>query len=197
MSREEIEKTVRIGKLYSKDIPNGGILYSWGGDHHDKHADHLTLIMNARDQVRWREYFPQDSSGDAVAGPGLYLSTNLHDSSSYVATTGGILLQADMPEKMPYIRFNHQPTMRALRADPHPVNMPKLARGGDNVPPILYNYTGTWHCLKTPRGVGFRKFDGRGHDVSFIQDQIPKMTRLAREVLKSQLRDDIKAKLRF
>ncbi len=193
MSIQEVNRIVAVGNQHANQVPAPGIFYSWGGD------NHLALTLSGRDEALFSQRYNQPVGGGSNAGPGLYLSTNLYDSSDYCPGNNGVLLQVDMPDRIPFIDSSNHQTMNALRTGVPPVNGPMLYRNGADKPPILLKFTQTWLCLKTVRGVGFRKFDGRAHTAPQIQNALNELRRLNRHaavnVLLGQLRADIRSQV--
>jgi hypothetical protein len=193
MSQAEVDRIVAVGKAYSRDLALLGSFYSWGGENHN------TLTLGGRNEEQFRQRYSQAVGGGANAGPGLYLTTSLYDSSDYCPAANGVLLQVEMPDDMPYVRISHAPTMNALRTGNPPVNTQMLYRTGADMPPVLVNHAGTWHCLKTTKGVGIRKFDGRGSDAVTIQFALDWLRGAGRNaavaVLLGQLRADMRAQV--
>ncbi len=190
MSQAEVDRIVEVGKLYSNLCPNASF-YSWGGDRHEM------LALNGRDEARFRASYNNPVGGGANAGPGLYITPSLYDSAEYCPGPDGFLLQVDLPDGIPYIRITHAPTMQALRTGNPAIQPQMLYRQLPDIPPVCVNHAGTWHCLKTNKGVGFRKFDGRGSTSVIIQhalDELRRVNRLAAAgVLLGQLRPDMAA----
>ncbi|MBM7066672.1 hypothetical protein [Actibacterium sp. 188UL27-1] len=193
MSQAEIDRIIAVGLENNSAIPNRGIFYSWGGD------NHLAHTLSGRNEAIFHQRYNQPVGGGSNAGPGLYISTSLYDSADYCPTDGsGILLQVDMPAlpTMPYIRTTHIATMNALRRGSPRITTPMLFRNGPETPPILLQYAKTWHCLKTTKGVGLRKFDGRAHSAPDIAHAVRTMRNAgntaAASVLLSQLRDEMR-----
>jgi hypothetical protein len=190
MSQAELDRIVVVGKLYSH-LNTYGSLYTWGGDRLEN------LVINPRDEARFHAAYNQAAGGGANAGPGLYVTPSLSDSSEYCAAVDGVLLQVDVPDGIAYIRTSNQPTMQALRTGNPAIQSLMLYRQMPDIPPVLLNHAGTWHCLKTCKNVGFRKFDGRGVATHIIQnalDAIRLANRpVAANVLLAQLRPDARA----
>jgi len=190
MSQAEVDRIVAVGSA-NAHLVHQGSFYSWGG------SKHFGLTTGGRNEITFRQNYNQAVGHGANGGPGLYLSTNLYDSASYCSTTNGVLLQVDMPDNMPYISALNHAIMNQLRNGHPSVNAQALYRNGQFMPPILLNHSGTWHCLKTTRGVGIRLFDGRGCPVVDIQNAVNQLRNgqmnVALNVLLSQLRADIRA----
>jgi hypothetical protein len=190
MSQAELDRIVAVGKIYTALCPNASF-YSWGGE---RHAD---LALNGRDEARFRIAYNNAVGGGANAGPGLYITTSLYDSSEYCPALNGVLLQVDLPDGIPYIRITDHATMNALRTGQPAINAQMLYRQLPDIPPVVVNHAGTWHCLKTTKGVGIRKFDGRGSNAVVIQNALNQLRQVGRlaaaNVLLGQLRADMRA----
>jgi hypothetical protein len=102
------------------------------------------------------------------AGPGLYLSSEIHDSSEYSIGTAGCLLEVSVPlGSVGYIDWDE--VGRELKN-----GKPKVAVQdvGSNNAKILFRYQGTWYCLNTIGGervqVTAKLFDGVGYQVDVL-----------------------------
>lgn len=192
MSQAELDRIVAVGKQYTNLCPNASF-FSWGGD------NHLTLTLSNRDEALFHQRYNQAVGGGSNAGAGLYITPSLYDSGDYCPAINGVLLQVDLPDGIPYIRITHMPTMNALRQGNPSINTQMLYRQNPDIPPIALNHAGTWHCLKTTKGVGFRKFDGRGKTVADIQHGLDQLRQRnypsAVAVLLAQLRADVRAQV--
>lgn len=191
MSQAEVNRIVAVGKQYTNLCPNQSF-FSWGGD------NHLTLSLGGRDEALFHQRYNQAVGGGSNAGPGLYVTTSLTDSASYCPAMNGVLLQVDMPDGIPYIRVSDVNTMNALRQGQPTVNTQMLYRQNADIPPVLLNHAGTWHCLKTTKGVGFRKFDGRGVTVPNIQLAVNTLRvgfPAAAAVLLAQLKPEVRVQI--
>lgn len=192
MSQAEVHRIVAVGTAHAH-LAHPGSFYSWGGD------GLLSLYMNTRDEARFRTLYNQPVGGGANSGPGLYISTRLHDSASYCPDVGGVLLQVDVPETTPYISVSNHTIMNMLRQGVPAITAQMLTRNGADMPPILSNHAGTWHCLKATRGVGMRLFDGRGSQIAHIQHVVDTLRNELRyaalAVLLVQLRPDRRAQI--
>jgi hypothetical protein len=190
MSQAEVNRVVAVGKTYSAAMPNGNF-YSWGG------ANHLGLTHGGRNEMLFHANYNQAIGHGSNAGPGLYVTTSLHDSADYCPAMNGVLLQVEMPDDMPYISVPNQVTMNQLRSGVPTVNTQMLYRQSPDIPPVLVHFTGNWHCLKTTKGVGFRLFDGRGSNAIAIQAGLDRLRQdghgVAAGVLLAQLRADVRA----
>lgn len=192
MSQAEVDRIVAVGTA-NAHLAHQGSFYSWGG------SKHCGLTTGGRNETLFRQNYNQAVGHGSNGGPGLYVSTNLYDSASYCSATNGVLLQVDMPETMPYISALNHAIMNQLRNGNPSVTAQMLYRNNQDMPPILLNHSGTWHCLKTTKGVGFRLFDGRGCPVVDIQNAVDRLRNdqmhVAVNVLLSQLRADIRTQI--
>jgi hypothetical protein len=192
MSQVELDRIVAVGRTYSNTIPAGNF-YSWGGN------NHLGLTIGGRDEALFHTRYNQAVGGGSNAGPGLYITPSLFDSGEYCPAQNGVLLQIEIPAEMPYIRVTHAATMNALRNGNPRIDTQMLYRQNPDIPPVLVNFSGSWHCLKTTKGVGFRLFDGRGTNALVIQQGLDRLRQdgrpIAANVLLSQLRNDIRGQV--
>lgn len=178
-----------IAKANGGTVPNGGLLYSWGGDNH-----HTLATFKPSENVFSTRY-NQAQSGGARGGPGLYLSTNIYDSADYCPATGGVLLEVTIRDNTPYIDSQDRDVMKDVKAEAG-VKAQDLYANGDDKPKILLRYDRTWFALKTLRGVTFRFFDGRTfrNEMHELKAQYAHLHRdgrtAAKAVLKKQMRDD-------
>jgi hypothetical protein len=190
LSQAEVDRIVAVGKQFTHLCPNQSF-YSWGGE------GLVGLTTGGRDEIAFRTRYNQAVGGGANAGPGLYITTSLYDSSEYCPGANGVLLQVDLPDGIPYLRITDHATMNALRTGNPAVNAQMLYRQGPDCPPVVVNHAGNWHALKTTKGVGFRIFDGRGSNAVTIQAALNWLRQHNRNpaanVILGQLRQDMRA----
>lgn len=164
-------KEARIQKVANDHMNDGRptIFYHWNS----AMTESGTLWKLIHGRLTEREISDSLKGGvnsEQKAGPGLYLSSEIHDSSDYSRGAGGCLLEVSVPlGSVGYIDWVEGGTSKELKTGKPRVAMQDV---GSNKAKILFRYQGTWYCLNTIGGeriqVTAKLFDGIGYQIDIL-----------------------------